>query len=406
MVSSAISLDERATRGFTRQETGTLAAVVCAHFVSHIYYLVLPPLFPLLREKFGLGFVELGFALTVFNGVTFLLQMPVGFLVDRIGARPVLAVGLLLGGVSFVAIGLHPTYTTILIAMAVAGLGNCAYHPADYSMMAGTVATPRIGRAFSVHLFAGYLGTAVAPAVMLLFATLFGLSGAFIAVGLLAPVAAVALLFAPPENEKALASAAGDIGASNRIFTPLIVALTGFFALFSLSMTGINNFSVAALTEGVGLSLPFATTVLTACLSMSALGVLAGGVLADRTKHHGSVATAGFVLTAMLMAIVAFVPMSKWTIFAVLAVAGLPLGMIQPSRDMIVRAACPPGAAGRVFGVVTTGFNLGAASGPLIFGAALDHGHPLSVFGITALVMLVTAGASVLAGRATKVGPR
>ena len=406
MTSSTIAINTPGARGFTRRENGALAAVVCAHFVSHIYYLVLPPLFPLLREKFGLGFVELGFALTVFNGVTFLLQMPVGFLVDRVGPRAVLAAGLLLGGASFIAIGLHPTYTTILIAMAVGGLANCAYHPADYSMMAGTVAGPRIGRAFSLHLFAGYIGTAIAPALMLLYATTFGLSGAFIAAGLMAPVAALALLFAPSDTQAASASVTGDIGAPVRIFTPLIVALTGFFALFSLSMTGINNFSVAALVEGTGLSLGFATTILTACLTMSALGVLAGGLLADRTAHHGAVATAGFAMTATLMATVAFVPMSGWAILFVLAVAGFLSGMIQPSRDMIVRAACPPGAAGRVFGVVTTGFNMGAASGPLIFGAALDHGHPMSVFGITALVMIVTAGASVLAGRATTRGLR
>ncbi len=407
MTSSTIAIDAPGARGFTRRETGALGAVVCAHFVSHIYYLVLPPLFPLLREKFGLGFVELGLALTVFNGVTVLLQMPIGFLVDRVGARVVLAAGLFLGGASFIAIGLNPTYTTILIAMAIGGIGNCAYHPADYSMMAANVATPRIGRAFSMHLFAGYLGTAVAPSLMLLFATLFGLSGAFIAAGLLAPVAAIALLFAPADVKSAPqhAATATDAGPV-RIFTPLILALTGFFALFSLSMTGINNFSVSALTAGKDMSLAFATTTLTAALSLSAMGVLVGGLLADRTRHHGAVATAGFVVTAMLMSSIAFLPMSGWTVLAVLSVAGFLSGMIQPSRDMIVRAACPPGAAGRVFGVVTTGFNVGAASGPLIFGAALDHGHPLSIFGITAAVMIVTAGASVLAGRATGSGLR
>lgn len=399
MVSSSVALGPTRRRiGFPVSELRTLAAVIPAHFVSHIYYLVLPPLFPLLREKFGLGFVELGLALTVFNGVTVVLQMPVGFLVDRFGGRLILGIGLFLGGAAFIAMGLWPTYPVILAGMAVAGVGNCAYHPADYSLMTGAVAPERIGRAFSLHLFAGYLGTAVAPAGMLLFATWFGLSGALIAAGLLAPLAAIGLLFVPRHRREAHAAAAGAAGPT-RIFTPLILSLTGFFVLFSLSMTGINNFSVAALTTGAGISLGFATTILSACLMMSTLGILAGGVLADRTAHHGAVAAFGFVLTALLVGAVAIVPMAGSTILITMAVAGFLSGIIQPSRDMIVRAACPPGAAGRVFGVVTTGFNIGAAIGPLLFGVALDHGHPMMVFGLTAIVMAITALASVLAER-------
>lgn len=403
MVSPTIVLEQRRRAGGLTPEARVLAAVIPAHFVSHIYYLVLPPLFPLLREKLGLGFVELGLALTVFNGVTVLLQMPVGFLVDRFGGRLVLAIGMLLGGAAFIAMGLHPTYPMILTGMAVAGLGNCAYHPADYSLMAGAVPPERIGRAFSLHLFAGYLGTAIAPAGVLLAATFFGLSGALIAVGLIAPLAALPLLLVPPHRRQA--TMAGQPAAQaaaperTRIFTPLILSLTGFFVLFSLSMTGINNFSIAALTAGAGIPLGFATTILTTCLMLSAVGILAGGVLADRTAHHGAVAAFGFLLTGLLVAAVALVPMGGWGILVTLAVAGFLSGIIQPSRDMIVRAACPPGAAGRVFGVVTTGFNVGAAIGPLMFGAALDHGHPMMVFGLTAIVMAITAGASVLAER-------
>jgi MFS family permease len=73
-----------------------------------------------------------------------------------------------------------------------------------------------------------------------------------------------------------------------------------------------------------------------------------------------------------------------------MGMAGFLSGMIAPSRDMLVRAAAPPGAVGRVFGIVTTGFNIGGTIGPMLGGLIMDHGQPRLVFYASVCFMLIT----------------
>src|SRR5689334_22825422 len=99
-----------------RNEAKALSLISAAHLISHYYYLVLVPLFPILKEQLGISYVQLGLALTVFNIVSGLVQAPMGWAVDRFGARRVLVAGLLLGGACYVSIGLYPAYGWILVA--------------------------------------------------------------------------------------------------------------------------------------------------------------------------------------------------------------------------------------------------------------------------------------------------
>ncbi len=357
--------------------------------------MVIPALLPLLPAKLGVSFVELGVALSVFNVISALVQAPLGFAVDRYGPRMVLLCGLGLGSASFLSLAIAPNYLWLLVAMTLAGIANGVYHPADYALLSKGIAPGRMGRAFSIHTFSGYLGGALAPVALIGVASLLNVEAAFAASALVGALAMVVVALptterCTPEPAPSAAPARGAAGRSAAVLTPAIMVLTLLFVLLSLSTSAIDRFSVSALVQGYSVPLSWANSALTAFLFASAAGVLAGGYLADRTRHHGFVAAAAFGMAAVVVIVVAAVALSDLAVVVLLGVAGFLTGVIAPSRDMLVRAAAPVGAEGKTFGIVMTGFNIGGAVGPVMFGWLLDHGRYGGIFWAAAGFMVLT----------------
>lgn len=396
----------RSPRGNHRgREARAIGVVSAAHFVQHYQNLVLPPLFPFLTKHLGVGFVELGLALTIGNVVAVASQLPVGFFVDHLGSRRMLLLGLLVSAIAFITLGLSPTYPHLVLAWAFVGLSGSVFHPADYAILSALIPSARVGRAFSVHTFSGFLGNAIAPVTILPIAMAFGLKVAFFTVGGVAILAAVPLLLVRGIDNRQPITQAGQVRAAapklglTAVLTPTIIFLTAFFALLSLSGSGISNFSVVALRGAYDTPLATASVALTVYLAMQALGVLAGGYIADKTKHHAEVASIGYGINACIVLAIATVSLPAALLFLAMGSAGLLGGLIMPSRDMLVRAAAPPGAMGRTFGVVTSGFSIGGMVGPLLFGFIMDHHAPRWVFGASVIVMIIVSVIAVIGDR-------
>jgi MFS transporter, FSR family, fosmidomycin resistance protein len=363
-----------------------VGAVSAAHFVSHYYIILLAPLLPFVRDEYGVSYTELGFAFAAFNIVSAVGQTPAGFLVDRIGARALLIAGLLTGAGAFILAGLIDSFWMLVAMFALAGVGNTVYHPADYALLSQHVPSDRIGQAFSFHTFAGMLGSAVAPATLLIMQSQWGWRGAFVGAGMLG-IATAAVLLAMRENSavqpKPAVSRTGADDATSGwrlLLSAQILLNLFFFALLAMISAGLYNYSVVALGALYGTPVTTANAALSGNLLLSAIGVLLGGVLVGRTTRHAVVAIIGLAAMALFTVLIAEVDLSALALIAAMSLIGLFSGVIMPSRDMIVREITPPGSFGKVFGFVTTGFNIGGIVAPLIFGAIMDHGNPQLVF--------------------------
>jgi MFS family permease len=371
----------------------TLAVISAVHLVSHYYWLAFAPMMPALRDLLNVSYTELGLAITVMNAVSAVTQAPTGFIVDRYGPRLLLFIGVLIGSAGFILIGLVPTYPMLIAGAVLIGLGNAVYHPADYSILSAEMPPARMGRAYSIHSFTGYIGFAIAPPLVLALLWLDGVRLALIVTGLIGMVLTLPLLPDIPGEQRGLrvrrASPKPQTSARSLV-TPGVIALTLMFTTLNMSTGMIQTYMMVALEQLFDMPLNAGNTALTVFLGMLVVGIIIGGFIADRLKHQSTMAAAGLTGAALLFCVIGAVNLGVIGTIAVAGLAGLLAGIIVPSRDLLVRQASPPDAVGRVFGIVTTGFNFGGMVSPIVGGMLVDHHAPVWIFYTSAAFMLLT----------------
>jgi MFS family permease len=377
-----------------RKEIRTLTIVAIVHLVSHFYWMMLVPLLPSLKELLGVSYVELGYAIFFMNAISALIQAPTGFVVDRFGPRLCLVLGAAIGAAGFLLLAAFPSYPMMFFAGVLIAVGNAVYHPADYSILSAEMSQARMGRAYSMHTFSGYLGFALVPPVMFFFINTLGPRPALVAGALIGFLLCLPLLPEVPAEQRKLRGRAGAARKAKEspwaLLTVSVIALTAMFTTLSMSTSMMQTYMVVSLAKLGGFPGGVGENALTAFMITLVIGVLIGGFLADGVKSKSLVTFGGFGAAAAIAVVIASFSFTAFETIALIALMGLVAGLIMPSRDMLVRVVSPPAAVGRVFGIVTTGFNFGGMMGPVLGGWLVDHDMPRLIYLGSAAFMIAT----------------
>jgi MFS family permease len=383
-----------------RDDVAVIGLVGVAHASSHFSHLLLPLMFPVFISTFGLSYSELGFLMTVFFAVSGIGQASAGFLVDRLGARPVLFSALLLMAAGCVAVSVSTNYAGLMLGAALLGLGNCSFHPADFTILNQKVSAPRLGYAFSAHGLTGNLGWALAPVFMVSLSSAFDWRMAYLSAALLF-VAILALLIwqrdllhADVLGHKQTAEEGNSLAF---LKIPVVWWCFSFFLLSTMTLAVVQSFSVSILQAMHQVSFEAATITLTAYMLCAAAGMFLGGFVAARwPRHSDKVVATCMTVAALFMALCGSGLLGGTLTMIVLASTGLAIGVGGPSRDMMIKKATPKGSTGRVYGMVYSGLDVGFAISPLVFGVFLDQGWYGATFvgaaGVLMLSVLVALG--------------
>lgn len=393
-----------------RRDATVIGLVGVAHSISHFSQLLLAPLFPWLKDVFGVSYAELGFLLTVFFVVSCIVQAAAGFWVDKFGPRPVLFIGLALIGLAALGFAASTSYAMLAAFSVLAGIGNGVFHPVDYTLLNKKIAKARLGHAYSVHGISGSLGWALAPAMLVPLTIAYSWRVALVCAAVLAFAVLALLVFKRDQLDVELAAApartahdpAPAEGAFDFLRIPAVWMCFGFFFFYAGALSVVQTFAPEAARQLHGVPTHLAAICLTIYMVCSASGMLVGGFLAKDPERCERIVGIAFGVAAGLALIVAYGAVPALAVPVLFGVMGFVSGTAGPSRDLIVKRAAPDNATGRVYGVVYAGLDIGQAVVPLAIGRLMDLGQFSTVWLALALLQAVLIGSALSVGRARR----
>jgi MFS family permease len=379
------------------RDVRVISLIGVAHGASHYYQLAFVTMLLIVREKAGLSFTDVGLLGAIYYTVSGICQTGAGFAVDRFGARPILAGGLALAAIGLALTALADSFLTFAAISVVGAIGNCVFHPADFAVLNSSVNQRRLGRAYSIHGLGGSLGWAAAPVIYFL-DDMVGRTGAAL-IGAVPGLVLAVLVWSQRRylvdhraEVRAAAAVEGARTGMGLFLQSSILLCFAYFVLIAVNTVGIQQMAVPAWVEMFGVTERYAALCLIVFMVGSAVGMLAGGFFADSVKRHDLVASGGLLAAAALTVPIATLGVTPAVLLPLLALAGFAGGATNPSRDMIVRNATPPGASGKVFGFVYSGLDVGSLVGPPLFGYLMDLHLPSAIFWIAVALYVVNAG--------------
>jgi MFS family permease len=393
-----------------RDDARVMSLVGLAHAGSHFSHLLLPVMFPVFVREFGWSYAQLGLLSSIFFAVSGIGQASSGFVVDRFGARPVLLGSLVLFIVACVLASMANSYPAMMLVAVLAGLGNCSFHPVDFSILNQRISSARLGYAFSVHGLTGNLGWAAAPILFAVTTSGGHWRAGYVSAALMYTLILMLLYWqrdaldipATHAPSKSAAQSSGQTTALAFMKHSVIWWCFAYFFLSTMTLAVVQNFSVPILQALHHVTLKQASVTLTGYMLCGAAGVLLGGFVAARLPRWSDrVVAICMTVAAVFMALCASGWLgAQWTM-VVLAATGFAIGVGGPSRDLMIKKATPKGATGRVYGLVYSGLDAGFAVSPLVFGVLMDHGMPAAALLGAAMVLLLSVGAAVGVGKRT-----
>ena len=382
-----------------RQDAHLIGLVGLAHLISHFSQLLLPPLFPWLKDALNANYTQLGALMTIFFIVSCVVQTLSGFWVDKYGPRPILFAGLACLGLAAFGFSISTGYWMVAGFVVLAGIGNGVFHPVDYTLLNRKVSALRLGHAYSAHGLTGSLGWALAPVLLVPVALARGWQAAMAVAGLLI-FAVWVLLFlqrdklALPKVEVVTKPGTPEEDSLAFLKIPAVWSCFGFFFLYAIVISVIQAFAPEAARKLHEVPITLAAACLTIYMVCNAGGMIAGGFLASNPERCERVVGVAFSIAAVFALILGLASLPALAVPVLFGMMGFASGTASPSRDMLVKKSTPANSTGRVYGVVYSGLDIGQAIAPLFFGALMDRQLFSGVFiGLAAVQLTLIAGA-------------